>query len=111
MGEQHLGDPGIFGDHRVGGGERRQGAQRNVPEIADRRRDDVQPRLKRLRLGAKAKGDEAAMALAIGIDRLGFGLAEVCAAHDRSSKKMIRSLHRTHLDHGCKALFYPQNYG
>ena len=41
MGEQRLGDARILRDHRIGGGERRKGAEGNILEIADRRRHNV----------------------------------------------------------------------
>ncbi len=41
MGEQRLGDARILRDHRMGGGERRKGAEGNILEVADRRRHNV----------------------------------------------------------------------
>ena len=48
MGEQRFRDPRILGDDRIGGGERGERAERNIAEVADRRRDDMEP----LRIGS-----------------------------------------------------------
>ena len=58
MGEQGLGDARILGDHRIGGGERRERAERNIGEIADRASRRHAGRADRLGLGPQAEGGE-----------------------------------------------------
>ena len=58
MGEQRLGDARILGDHGFGCGQRRQRAERNVAQIADRGGHDMQARRDPLGLGAQAESRE-----------------------------------------------------
>ena len=55
MGEQRLGDARVLGDDGVGRRQRRQRAEGDVLQIADRRRDEMQARRDLLRLRAQAE--------------------------------------------------------
>src|SRR5947209_19378212 len=102
MSEEHLGDPGVLGNHGVGRRKRAERPERNIAEVADWRGDDMQARLDRLGLGTQAESDEAA--LLARRNGVSFRLGGVGTDH-RSSKKRICSKYRTNSCRNVKPYF------